>query len=201
MQRYGENSVEQLADLAARGDHEAFRRFVEHTHGPALRLALRIVRERAEAEDVVQDAYLRAWSGFSRLRDRAAARGWLLTIVRNVAVTAVEARRRKRHGPENASRGQPLEHVPSDRPAPDAVLVNRRLGDALGEVVDALEHKYRTLLLLRVVDGLSYDELADALRIPVGTVGTRLLRSRQLVAQGLKDRVDLHLAAASSDGG
>lgn len=156
----------------------------------AFRLAHWLTGSRAEAEDVVQDACLRAWRATQAEPDHP--RAWLLTIVRNAAWT--------RRGRERAGNVVPLDEAAreldraaSPAPGPEAALSARQRGLALRRAVAALPAPLREVLVLRDIEDLPYREIAAVLELPLGTVMSRLSRARQrLRAQlGGKD-VDAH---------
>jgi len=183
------DTLEELASRAAEGDREAFRTLVDRTQAGAYRLALRIVGNSAEAEDVVQDSYLRAWNGLGRLRDGRAVRGWIYAIVRNVASTQARARAQRdaRHVELEVDGMDELARtLAAHEPLPDEVAVASQLRSTVRKLVGQLKEKYRVPLLLRMVDGMSYGELSDALGIPIGTVESRLFRARQQLGKKLE---------------
>lgn len=178
--------LESLATRAAAGDERAFGELVEQTQKTTYPLALRLVRARADAEDVLQESYVRVWRGLPALRDRGATLGWICKIVRNVAVDRIRHQRRRR----TASLDQPVaegmdalvELIASDAPDPEHAVTSARARDELRRLVDELKEKHRIVLLLREVDDMSYEEISAALGIPVGTVESRLHRARKALA-------------------
>ena len=159
----------------------------------AFNLAYWIVRSREEAEDVVQDAFVRAFRGFARF-DGAAPRPWLLAIVRNVAYRAIENRNRLGNvvvlSEDLKSRDSAdLHDIPSPDRSPEALLVadseRRQLLAALAE----LPVSYREVVVLRELEGLSYAEIARAIGAPVGTVMSRLSRGRAELRAALARRI------------
>jgi RNA polymerase sigma factor (sigma-70 family) len=151
----------------------------------AFSLALWLMRDRADAEDVVQDAYIRALRGFGGFRGEA-MRPWLLAIVRNVAWRALAVRRRATNNviPIEAAFSRNGE----DEPEPLAIASNEisaetRLIEAgdralLTRALDALTPLFREVLVLREIEEMSYAEIATVLGIPQGTVMSRLSRAR-----------------------
>ena len=180
-----------LAAVAARAqkrDHQAFRELVELATPRLYRLALRVVGDRDEADDVVQETTIRAWDRIEELREPAAVMGWLSRIARNAARDRVRWwRRRPRESFDEA--GPALAAVlaaAATAPLPDEALASAQVGEAVTRAVAALPAKHREILLLRESDGMSYEEIAEALDIPVGTVESRLHRARAALAGRLQ---------------
>jgi RNA polymerase sigma-70 factor (ECF subfamily) len=163
-----------LARLAAQGDREAFRGLVNATQRLVYRVALRWTGDTAAAEDVVQETFARAWLGLARGAPEAAA-PWLCTIARNAAVDRGRARR-----PELG-----LGDLPDPGSDPQRMLEAAERDARVRSAVEALPPRHRAILLLREVDGLSYDELSVALGIRPGTVESRLFRARAALARTL----------------
>jgi len=155
----------------------------------AFNLAYWIVRSREEAEDVVQDAFLRAFRAFSRF-DGAAPRPWLLTIVRNVAYRALQSRNRAGNvmllSDDLQSVGSDaVREVPSPEPSAEMLLVAASERERLLSALAELPLAYREVVMLRELDGLTYSEIARAVAVPVGTVMSRLSRGRAELREAL----------------
>jgi RNA polymerase sigma-70 factor (ECF subfamily) len=148
----------------------------------AFNLAYWIVRSREEAEDVVQDAYMRAFRAFSGFRG-AAAKPWLLAIVRNVAYRALQNRKRAanviffsedlKHRDKEA-----LSEAVSAEPSAESALMAAEEKRRLLAALAVLSVDYREVIVLRELEGLTYNEIAEAIEAPVGTVMSRLSRAR-----------------------
>jgi RNA polymerase sigma-70 factor, ECF subfamily len=158
----------------------------------AYSLAFWLMRDRADAEDVVQDAYVRALRGYDGFRGDA-MRPWLLAIVRNVAWRALANRRRASSNviPIEAAYGhddetQPLE-IPSGEPSAEARLIEAGDHALLTKALDSVAPLFREVLVLREVEEMSYAEIAAVLGVPQGTVMSRLSRARAELRQRYKD--------------
>lgn len=177
------NGLESLVDRVRSGDQSAFDALVRRTHRLAFQLALRMVGNESEAEDVLQEAYLRVWQGLDRLRDRKAVLGWICQLVRNVASDRLRRRARR-------DATDPLEPllmaIREGATDPHSELADAQERVAIAEVVSQLKDKHRLVLLLREVDGMSYEQISAALGCPIGTVESRLFRARKLVAAKLR---------------
>ena len=152
----------------------------------ALTLARYLLREAADAEDAVQEAYLQAIRHFGGFRGEN-ARAWLLTIVRRICYAWTERERRFAWTPEQ----EDLAQVPAAEDDPETALVRRELQEQLASAVDALPLPFREVIVMREIQQLSYKEIAAVTGVPVGTVMSRLARARGrlqrvLEAQGME---------------
>ena len=151
----------------------------------AYTLARYLTRNEHDAEDVVQDACLRALKYFDRFRgeEGTSARAWLLTIVRNTAYTS----RRKR--PDGVvlefDEAQHSGAVADEHP--EAALLRSAAKESLSRALDGLAPEFREVIVLRELEGLSYKEISDVAGVPVGTVMSRLSRARSRLQQALRD--------------
>jgi RNA polymerase sigma-70 factor (ECF subfamily) len=187
--RTSEESDRALAAVAARaraGERDAFRELVELTAPRLYRLALRVVGDPDEAEDVVQETTIRAWDRIDELREPAAVMGWLSHIARNAARDRLrwwKRRRRELFDEAGAALAAVEQSAP---PRPDEALAGAQTGAAVARAVAALPDKHRVVLLLREADGMSYEEIAEALGVAIGTVESRLHRARAALARRLQ---------------
>lgn len=181
-----DDSIESIARAAAAGDRDAFRALVDASAPTVYRVALRSVGDRADADDVVQETYVRAWRSLDTLRQPAAVVGWLCRIAGNVAADLHRSlgRRRTWSLDHSAEDGAALvERIASDDPDPEKRVTDAELARAALALVGELSDKHRMVLLLREVDGMSYAEIAEALELSVGTVESRLHRARAALAK------------------
>jgi len=136
------------------------------------RLAFGILHDRQLAEDIVQETMLRSWKALGRFRGDASERTWVLRIAHNAAIDALRRRRDLATDPHDFPDG--TDHRdPADRATGMDSLA------AVGRALAALDETSRSIVVLREVEGMSYQEIADALDVPVPTVKTRLLRARR----------------------
>jgi RNA polymerase sigma-70 factor (ECF subfamily) len=181
--------AEQASTPAEADERSAFRALVQRTHVVAFRVALRMLGDATEAEDALQEAYLRAWNGRATLRDPVAAPAWIFGIVRNVASNRARGRSRRK-GHEVIADADTLhrlaEYLACERPGPEQEAAGSQMQAVVMRLVQQLDERYRVILMLRVVDGMSYDELAETLGVPAGTVESRLHRARQQLDKKLE---------------
>jgi RNA polymerase sigma factor (sigma-70 family) len=147
----------------------------------AYNLARLLTRNAHDAEDVVQEAYLKAFRAFPRFRGKA-ARPWLLTIVRNTAFSWL---RDNRGRPDGAEYQEEL-HV-SGGPTPEAESLGRERTRAVDRCVEQLSADFREVIVLREMEELSYQEIAEITGVPPGTVMSRLARGRARLADCLRN--------------
>lgn len=144
------------------------------------RVAYSVVRDNALAEDVAQDAILKAWNALPTFRGDSSLRSWLLRITHNTAISTLRRRREEIRDPDllpERTSGTSTEKQVLDR------ITRTDFEEALGQ----LDELSRSIVVLREVEGLSYDEISDMLEVPLPTVKTRLLRARRVLAAALAD--------------
>lgn len=155
--------------------------------------ALRMTRQRESAEDLISEVYSRAWKSFAQFEPGTNLRAWLYKILTNTYINHYRAKQReplmveldKPDDSENGSGGDLYDRIvgasasPFDNP--DATLANRILDQDLKKAIDGLPDEFRMAVLLADVQNFSYQEIADILEIPIGTVRSRLWRGRRLL--------------------
>jgi RNA polymerase sigma-70 factor (ECF subfamily) len=165
---------QELVRRAQAGDISAFEQLVERHRDVVFRVAARVVG-REEAEDVSQDAFLRAFHRLDRFRAEGAFRSWLLQIAHNAALSAVARRR-----PEPVEETDELEAEPgAPQRSPATELEGRERRARLEAKIRILRPEHRSVLVLRDVEGLSYEEIGEITEMPLGSVKGRLHRARE----------------------
>jgi RNA polymerase sigma-70 factor (ECF subfamily) len=179
--------VEILADVAG-GDIDAYGKIVNRYRGRLYNFVFRFVGERETAEDIVQETFLRAFRKRKEYRAIANFSTWLFTIAGNLAKS--ELRRRKRwrlfsvHKDDENDTGIDL---PDESFRPDTVTESSIADVQIQQAILSLPENYRQVVLLRDVEGLSYQEIAEISKCPVGTVKSRVNRARLKLQQKLKN--------------
>ena len=161
-------------------DVDRFERIVLPHLDDAYTLARYLVRDEHDAQDVVQDAVLRAIRYFESFRD-GDARAWLLAIVRNCCMTWLRQHRGDRTTLSFDTGGVSL----ADSQETDARAIQRSERAALARALDALPDEFREVIVLREIQELSYKEISDVVGVPIGTVMSRLARGRKRLASAL----------------
>jgi RNA polymerase sigma-70 factor (ECF subfamily) len=178
-----------ILDGFRRGDERAFEKLFAKYREALYVVAWKVLGDKEEALDVVQDAFLRAWRGAADFRAESGFYSWLRRIAVNLAIDRVRARR---------GEGTPLEEetLSAERHAPEAArlaeegpsgrVAGAELGAAMAEAMAALSADHRTALVLHAQEGLSYKEIAAEMNCPIGTVMSRLFYARQALAAKLR---------------
>jgi RNA polymerase sigma-70 factor (ECF subfamily) len=186
-----------LVERAMARDADACRILIKTYNQRLYRLARSIVRNDGEAEDVLQEAYLRAFAHLDTFRGDSALSTWLSRIVINEALGRLRKRRRAaaaeipeipREGHGNGADIIPFPLVSSEAD-PERTMAQRQILNLVERATDDLPEIYRTVFVARVIEGLSMEETAEALSIKPETVKTRLFRARRLVREAIEKEV------------
>ncbi|MEO0492793.1 MAG: RNA polymerase sigma factor [Actinomycetota bacterium] len=157
------------------------RRVVDRHAASVYRVALTVVHDPALADDVVQETMLKAWRHAPVGPDQEIPKAWLLKVARNTAISLLRTRREDLHGPDT------LPEAGGNEDETTRTIEGRAQLDELWEVMRHLDEDARTLIVLKEVDGLSYEEIAATLDLPLPTVKTRLFRARKALKDALKE--------------
>ena len=187
----------QLLERCRAGDHEAFRVLVDRYSRNAYGLARRITGNESDAEEVVQDALIKAWRSLDRFRGGSSFYTWLYRIVHNVAIDRVRKTSRVRSVDydDTIAREEEVLGASDLLPQrsggdPERVRQRRELADQLGKALEKLSEDHKTVIILREVQGLTYEEIARVVGCPKGTVMSRLHHARKRMSALLKPYVD-----------
>lgn len=152
-------------------------------HGDAVfRIALSVVKDRALAEDVAQETMVKAWMALPNFRGDSSLRGWVLRIAHNTAISTLRQRRAVVLDPHTMPEDIDLTERSVEAKVQSGMVVQEFI-DAL----DMLDELSRSIVVLRELEGLSYEEIADVLNVPMPTVKTRLLRARRKLSSALRE--------------
>ncbi len=163
---------QELARRSRSGDRRAFHELVERHGRYLLGLAMRLVGQSADAEDIVQETFAGAYRGLAGFRQEASVKSWLTQIL------ILQAARHHREAARRRGRLQVAQDVVGARPRQPACRDSDLRLD-LGSALLALNTEHREVIVLRELQGMSYDEIADVLKLPRGTVESRLFRARR----------------------
>jgi RNA polymerase sigma-70 factor (ECF subfamily) len=174
-------------------DEAAIRTIIQKHNQRLYRVARSIVREDAEAEDVLQDAYLHAFSNLAAFRGDSRLSTWLTRIVVNEALQRLRRRKPSSGIPLNVEGGAqviPFPGAPHQSDDPERTMAQREICQLVEQAIDALPQEFRTVLVARILEGMSVEETAEALDMRPETVKTRLHRARRLLKDALAEHVN-----------
>lgn len=187
----GDRELDQaLVERAQRGDKQAFGLLVAKYQRKLKRLLMRMIRDPAEVEDVVQEAFIKAYRALPNFRGDSAFYTWLYRIGINTAKNHLVAIGRRPHAPteievedaENFESGEELRSIAT----PESELMSKQIAQTVNETVAGLSEELRTAITLREIEGLSYEEIATLMNCPIGTVRSRIFRARETIAEKLR---------------
>ena len=180
----------QLVERVRQGDQQAFGILVEKYHRKLLRLLSRMVRDQHEIEDIAQEAFIKAYRALPQFRGDAAFYTWLYRIAVNTAKNYLASRGRGMHTISDQAMNdddEPDERlVAQDIGNPETELLSKQVAIAINQAVDDLPQELRQAITLREIEGLSYEEIAETMACPIGTVRSRIFRAREAIATKLR---------------
>ena len=188
-----EQSDLELVRRAQRNERGAFDLLVLKYQHKVIKLVARLLRDPAEAEDVAQEAFVKAYRALGSFRGDSAFYTWLYRIAVNTARNAIASRQRRPLEYEadlSESEQSNLASRLRDTDTPEANALSEEIRVTVNEAIGQLPEDLRTAIVLREVEGLSYEEIAAAMDCPVGTVRSRIFRAREAIDRALKPLLD-----------
>ena len=175
----------ELATLAAKGREPAFRELLRRYERPVFSLIYRMVRDRTLAEDLAQEAFIRAFNAIGSYNTSYKFSNWIFKIANNHTIDHLRKRKLDTvsiHGSPHATTAEEANQtrlvIESRDEDPLELIEHRELGGQIESAIGELREEYRTAILLRHVEGYAYEEIADIMGLPLGTVKTYLHRAR-----------------------
>jgi RNA polymerase sigma-70 factor, ECF subfamily len=192
-----DNADSALVDRAKRGDQRAFEMLVVKYQRRVERLISRMVRDPDWVQDIAQESFIRAYRALAQFRGESAFYTWLYRIAVNTAKKALVEQKRNPVVNESslvlASDGDETsrtENELTDGETPEAVLASKEIAATVNAAIEALSEDLRQAITLRELEGLSYEEIADVMNCPIGTVRSRIFRAREAIATRLRPLLD-----------
>jgi len=182
---------QQLVQRAQRGDLRAFDLLVLKHQGRIAALVSRYVSDAGEVEDVTQEAFIKAYRALGKFRGDSAFYTWLYRIAANAAKNHLVAKGRRPGADATIEDAEGFEEggMLSESASPEALAMGNELAEVVESALNALPDELKAALMLREFDGLSYDDIADVLGCPVGTVRSRIFRAREAIDQRVKEQI------------
>ena len=182
---------QQLVERVQRGDKQAFDLLVIKYQRKLARLISQFIRDSAAVEDVTQEAFIKAYKALPTFRGESAFYTWLYRIGINTAKNYLISQKRRapttvdgfdNEDAENFDDGGKLREINT----PESELMSKQIAQTVNHTLDALPEELRTAIILREIEGLSYEEIADAMDCPIGTVRSRIFRARDAISEELR---------------
>lgn len=182
---------QQLVQRAQRGDLRAFDLLVLKYQGRISALVSRYVSDAGEVEDVTQEAFIKAYRALGKFRGDSAFYTWLYRIAANAAKNHLVAKGRRPGADATIEDAEGFDEggMLSESASPEALAMGGELAEVVEFALNALPDELKAALMLREFDGLSYDDIADVLGCPVGTVRSRIFRAREAIDQRVKEQI------------
>jgi RNA polymerase sigma-70 factor (ECF subfamily) len=187
-----------LVERAQRGDQRAFEMLVVKYQRRIERLIARMVRDNDLVDDIAQEAFIRAYRALPGFRGESAFYTWLYRIAVNTAKKAIIGLKRdllvtqaSQAVSVDGDEDGPVRRIEvSDGETPESILASRQIAETVNAAVQALSDDLRQAITLREIDGLSYEDIAELMQCPIGTVRSRIFRAREAIASRLRPLLD-----------
>lgn len=180
-----------LVEQARNGDLAAFRKLVERHQRRAYAIALGLVRDENDARDVVQEAFLRVYRGLEAFQGGSSFFTWLYRIVTNLSIDLMRKPSRRESELDESRELRDEADIPLlariDRSDPLDAVRRRQIAERIQSALDALPPYHRGVILMREIEGMSYEEMAAAMGVSKGTIMSRLFHARQKLQRALSD--------------
>ena len=180
-----------LVQRVQRGDKTAFDLLVRKYQHKVVKLVTRYLRDPADAEDVAQEAFIKAYRAIPQFRGDSAFYTWLYRIAINTAKNAIVSRDRSPIDfdldMQNVEESNSMQARLADAETPESLLQTEEIRDTVNRAIEALPEDLRTAIVLRELEGLSYEDIAQAMDCPVGTVRSRIFRAREAIDKRLSE--------------
>lgn len=186
-----EREIDQLlVERVQHGDKKAFELLVSKYQRKLMRLVSRLVHDQAEAEDVVQEAFIKAYRALANFRGDAAFYTWLYRIGINTAKNHLVSQGRRAPTSTDADIEEAETFVDADglrdMNTPESLLASKQIAATVNSAMMSLPEELRNAISLREIEGMSYEEIAEVMSCPIGTVRSRIFRAREAIADKLR---------------
>ena len=182
----------ELATFAARGHEPAFRELLTRYERPVFSLVYRMVRDRTLAEDLAQEAFIRAFNAIGSYKTSYKFSNWILKIANNHTIDYLRKKKLDTVSIDGSPHARTADEIDRSRVVveardenPEEFVEHKELGSQIEHAIGGLREEYRTVILLRHVEGYAYEEIAEIMDLPLGTVKTYLHRARAELRESL----------------
>jgi RNA polymerase sigma factor (sigma-70 family) len=177
---------------ALKGDQVAYRAILKKYHDQVYNLLYRMVHDKDEVEDLTQEAFIKAFNSLKNFNEEFAFSTWLYKIATNNCIDYIRKKKLATFSidkPIESKDGEYSFEIPDSTYEPDKTLIAGQRTKVLEEAVNALPEKYRQVILMRHTEDMDYQEIADALKLPLGTVKAHIFRAREILHKRLRKKI------------
>ncbi|MFH0988966.1 MAG: sigma-70 family RNA polymerase sigma factor [bacterium] len=172
------------------GEKKAYAELVDKHKDRAMTLAMRMLKNHQDAEEALQDAFIRAFHALPKFERKSSFSTWFYRIVYNVCATALSRREQSIHvSIEQQNEDERFIELPSEDAQPDAEYESREFEEILYEEIEKLPAHYSSLFTLFIVQNMSYEQIVEVTGLPLGTVKARLFRARMMLKEAIVERL------------
>ncbi len=186
------DSQSDLIKGAIEGDEAAYRQLLDNYRGAIFNLLYKMVRNKEETEDLVQEAFMKAFKALPSFNEEYAFSTWLYKIAINNCIDHMRKKRLKTYSinkPVQSKDGELDREFPDTSMSPDRAILSDEKSTIIEDAIDELPENYKIAIVLRHAEEKSYEEIAQILNIPLGTVKARIFRAREMLKKKLKGKI------------
>ncbi|MCK4892808.1 MAG: sigma-70 family RNA polymerase sigma factor [Calditrichia bacterium] len=179
-----------LIGLALSGDEKAYESLLNKYRNLVFSIMLKMARNKQEAEDLTQEAFMKAFSSLATFNDEFAFSTWLMKIASNNCIDFLRKRKLRTysiHEPVQYKDEKIEIDIPDRDPTPEKTLIQSERSRMIEETIQALPERYRYVIILRHKEEKSYEEIAEIMNLPLGTVKAQIFRAREILNKNLKE--------------
>ena len=181
-----------LISAAIAGDQDAYKRLMKKYHGAISHLVMRMIGNQDDVEDLTQEAFIKAFNSLASFNHEFAFSTWLYKIASNNCIDYMRKRKLRTISIDRPSPASDSDHqyeIPDSSNIPDQHILKSQQTQAIQKAIDALPDKYRTVIVMRHQEERSYEEIAVALDLPLGTIKAHIFRAREMLYKQLRGKV------------
>lgn len=181
-----------LIQQALAGNDQAYKRLMQKYHDAIFNFIFKMVRERQQVEDLTQEAFIKAFSSLKNFNDEYAFSTWLYKIATNNSIDFIRKRKLQMYSIDKPIESKDSDYrfeLPDESYEADKELISGQKTKLLTEAIAKLPEKYKKVIRLRHVEERSYEEIAEILKLPIGTVKAHIFRAREVLYRSLRDKI------------
>jgi RNA polymerase sigma factor (sigma-70 family) len=181
-----------LIKSALKGEQTAYRAMMKKYHDQVYNLLYRMIHEKSEVEDLTQEAFIKAFQSLHNFNEEFAFSTWLYKIATNNCIDYIRKKKLATFSIDKPIESKDSEYtfeIPDSTYEPDKSLIARQRSKVLEDAINSLPEKYRAVILMRHTEDMDYQEIADQLKLPLGTVKAHIFRAREILYRKLKKKI------------